>query len=226
MNARLALAWGTFVLGAFTTACADPSVGQLAYNELDIPCGEEEAACERDGIDAPIAVGATLPLTLAPSVQGGTGPALRLEAVDERVALVNAAEVTGTGPGVTAILARIPGGDVIDLTHIWVDQARRMTLHVTRNGVIDERALEGRLDLLGSESDEVSFTFKLWSQGRELMGDCKETWTVETDADFILMNEGDLRARRLLLPEDGTGTATVTLTALGFTHTVVVEVVR
>lgn len=225
MNARLALASATCVVGMISSACSD-SVGQLSYNELDIPCGEEQTDCQRDGIDRPIAVGTSLPLTLAPTVAGGTSPALRLEPVDENVAVVDAAVVVATGPGVTAILARVPDGDVIDLTHVWVDEAERLTLHAVRDGVVDERPLEDRLDVLSSETRELSFTFKLWSQGRELMGDCTTSWTLDADEGFVLMNEGDARERRLLLPETGTGTATLTLATLAFSHTLTVEVVR
>ena len=203
---------------ALVSACAE---GQLAQAELAAPCAPDDAACAAAGPAAPLAVGARQAFAITPTAIGGVSVAAALRSADARIVTVDDGELIAQAPGVVAVLAVADDGSVIDFTHPSVVAADRLTLHRSHSsGAVDARALPDRIEVFPGE--DVTLTLHLWRGAQALAGDARETWSVD-DAAFAVVDQGFAQERRIRAP--ASGTATLTVAALGLTHPLTLAVV-
>lgn len=205
------------LLAGLLGACSD---GQLAQSAVDAPCPAGDTDCEAASTTAPIAAGARYALEIRPVVVGGLTVAAALRSGDESVLDVEDGVVRTLAPGVAAVLAVGDDGAVVDFTHLVVVKADRLTLHRGGGAERDERALPERIQLFPGE--ELSLSLRTWHGAQELAGDVGEAWTVD-DPAFLVVAQGFPQERRLRAPSSGT--ATLTVLALGLQHTLTLEVI-
>ncbi|OGQ23982.1 MAG: hypothetical protein A2138_11885 [Deltaproteobacteria bacterium RBG_16_71_12] len=198
--------------------CSD---GQLAQSAVDAPCPAGDLDCEAAPTTAPIAAGALLALEIRPVIVGGVSAAVSLRSGDDAVLVVEDGLVRAVAPGVAAVLAVGDDGAVVDLTHLSVIKADRLTLHRGGGAERDERALPTAIQVFPNE--ELSLSLRTWSGAQELAGDVLDRWTV-SDPAFLLVDQGFPAERRLRVP--AAGTATLTIDAVGLQQTLSLEVVQ
>lgn len=198
--------------------CSD---GQLAQSAVDAPCPAGDLDCEAAPTTAPIAAGALLALEIRPVIVGGVSAAVSLRSGDDAVLATEDGLLRALVPGVAAVLAVGDDGAVVDLTHLTVVKADRLTLHRGGGAERDERALPDVIQVFPNE--ELSLSLRTWSGAQALAGDVEERWTV-SDAAFLLVDQGFPQERRLRVP--ASGTATLTIVAVGLQHTLALEVVQ
>ncbi len=205
------------LIAALTFGCSD---GQLAQSAVDAPCPAGDADCEAAPTTAPIAAGARYALEIRPVIVGGMTVAATLRSGDEAIVQVDDGVLRTLAPGVAAVLAVGDDGAVVDFTHLVVVKADRLTLHRGGGAERDERALPERIQLFPGE--ELSLSLRTWYGAQELAGDVGEAWTL-SDPAFLVVDQGFPQERRLRAP--ASGTATLTVDAVGLTHTLALEVI-
>lgn len=198
--------------------CSD---GQLAQSAVDAPCPAGDLDCEAAPTTAPLAAGASLALEIRPVIVGGVSAAVSLRSGDDAVLVVEGGLLRAVAPGVAAVLAVGDDGAVVDLTHLTVVKADRLTLHRGGGAERDERAVPDAIQVFPGE--ELSLSLRVWSGAQALAGDVEESWTV-TDPAFLLVDQGFPAERRLRVPSSGS--ATLTIDAVGLQHTLALEVVQ
>lgn len=162
------LAVGCGADGASDYLGPPPSGGALGQASLRPECGALSQACLQNGMDAPLAVGASMGLGIDYQSAGNAGPALTLAAADEDVLGVDDAVITANHPGPSALLILGPDGDVIDFIHVWVADATELLLvrHNDEGAAIGTVAKEGTL-LTG---DEILLSVEAFSSTQALLG--------------------------------------------------------
>ena len=198
--------------------CAD---GQLAQSAVDAPCPAGDVDCEAAPTTAPIAAGATLALEIRPVIIGGVTAAASLRSGDDAVLRIEDGLVRTRAPGVAAVLAVTDDGAVVDFTHLTVVKADRLTLHRGGGAERDERELPGAIEVFAGE--ELTLALRSWSGAQALAGDVAETWSV-SDPAFLVVNQGFPQERRLRVP--ASGSATLTVTAVGIDKTLTLQVIQ
>ena len=205
------------LLVAAAIGCAD---GQLAQSAVDAPCPAGDADCEAASTTAPLAAGARYALEIRPVIVGGTTASASLRSGDEAVLQIEDGGVRAVAPGVAAVLAVTDDGAVVDFTHLTVVKADRLTLHRGGGAERDERALPDAIEVFPGE--ELSLALRTWHGAQALAGDLGEAWSVD-DPGFLLVNQGFPQERRLRAPPSGS--ATLTISAVGLEQTLTLQVV-
>jgi hypothetical protein len=198
-------------------ACAaDGGLGQAAFTP---ECGPSDLTCVVEGLEAPLAVGATLPVRVDLELQGSAAPPLTLETVDPAVLTVAGDRLTGVSAGTCALLVLAPERRVLDFIHIWVSPPARAALH---RWTADGRALgevEGAVQLfLG---DELILSPVLFSGFQRLSGSAAASWTV--DAAVLATADPGIAGRRRFVAREA-GQTRIQAEVLGMTAAVEVEV--
>ncbi|MDP2341080.1 MAG: hypothetical protein Q8O67_08985 [Deltaproteobacteria bacterium] len=196
-------------------ACADE--GQLDQTPLVRPCVEGDVACAAPGLPGPLAVGASQTLAALIDVDGSLAPRRRYVSANDAVLTVEGPALIGQYPGTTAVL--IQDGDVVlDFFHIGVEAPEVLTLHRRiPSGAIDPNPMPPSFDVFAGE--EFPLRFSLWGGAADLSGEVGDEWTLDDDR-FELLQRGAPRERVLRAPDVAGATATLTVTALGFTQSI------
>jgi hypothetical protein len=207
---------------ATVAACSES--GQLAQTSLSAPCAAGDTACtsgQNEGVTSPIAAGATLALEVKPAIAGGPAVPLTLRTVDPLVATIDdAGRVRAVGPGITAVLVLTDDGGLVDVTHVSVAKAERVSFHRGGGGALDERQLPARIELFPEE--ELTLSLRVWQSGQQLIGEMGDVWSVDDDA-FKVLDQGFALERRIKAP--ASGTTTLLVDVLGVQQTLILEVV-
>ncbi len=177
--------------------------GVLGQVELEPECAPLDLACQGDGIDRPLAVGAVLPVELASTAPSTSALALELEAVDPAVLKVSANEILGLAPGRSGLLATVDE-QVVDLTHVWVFDSTHIA--VRRRDQPAGRNVTGPIDLL--VDDELELDATAYADGVRLAGRLAGEWSSDSPA-IQLLETGDPGTRRLVARSVGRATVTV-----------------
>jgi hypothetical protein len=221
---------GAAVIAALSFfGCADAQLGQA---QLQTPCAQSDAACDAAGdassdvnsdVNAPIAAGARLDLIIRPSLQGALAVPLTLRPVDPEVVVLEEGMLRAVAPGISAVLLLAEDLSVIDVVHVSVQKAERLTLHRSLNNdvVVDERALPAVVQVFPGE--EITLKLGVWAGAQQLGGDTGDLWSV-TNPDYRLIDQGFARERRLRAPDAGSSVVAVVLPT-GLRTEVTLEVV-
>jgi len=177
--------------------------GVLGQVELEPECAPLDLACQGDGIDRPLAVGAILPLELASTVPSSSALWLDLEAVDPTVLEVSGNELQGLSSGRTALLATSEE-QVIDLTHVWVAEPTRIALR--RQDRAAGATISGPVELL--VGDEMHLDAVAYADGERLAGRLSGEWSSSSPALQVL-ETGSPESRRVVARAAGSVTLTM-----------------
>ena len=186
--------------------CSDGQLGQAA---IDTQCPAGDVGCDGTNINQPLAQNAVLPLELRPKLAGAFSVPLRLHPVDTDVVTLNGeGALVGVGSGVSAVLLVTEDGSVVDLMHITVAKADRLSLHRGSGAAVDERSLPERIEVFPGE--ELNLVFRAFHGPQRLIGDLDETWAVD-NADFSLVDRGFAEERTVRAPDVGETTLVISL---------------
>lgn len=199
---------------------ASGTAGALQQSTVAPQCAPNDTSCQNDGLDAPLAVGARLPLDVRLTARGAAAPKLVLEAARGDVIGIEDAELVGKAPGWSSVL--ISGDDhiVLDFLTLTVAQADRLEVYrLTTDGAPEAAPLPAKIQL--TPGDDIELTIRAFSGATRLLGDLDATWTVD-GAVGTLLDSGRRASRRLRVK--AAGTATVQIKTGVSTKTLALEV--
>lgn len=197
--------------------CADQ--GALGQSSITQGCPAGDAQCHPEGIDAPIAAGASVNVAVDLSLQGGGAPPLTLISANEDVLTAEGQTLTGVAPGIASLLYTSEGSVVLDFTTIWVQSASALVIERRADDGAIIAEMPGDLGLL--VGDEVAVSVSARSSTQPLVGVPPATWSADP-AVVTLLDEGIPGRQRLAARAPGK--TVVTVSALGLSRSFSVEV--
>jgi hypothetical protein len=103
--------------------------GDFGQVEATPECGALSQACVGQGLDAPIALGSTLNVAVQYKIPGSSSPPITLVTADHTVLTTpSSTQLEAVGEGMSAVLFTGPGGEVIDVIHVFVQQPAELRL--------------------------------------------------------------------------------------------------
>ncbi len=214
------LAITAFALAALpiSLGCFAGAMGQAKLNK---PCGPNDAACLRAGLDAPLAVGATFRPQVSLNLKGTAAPVFQLVSARSDVIAAHENQLTGKAPGLAAILIATEDGTILDFTHILVSQPTHMKLHQIDRDRTELGEISDSIGLVIGES--VYVEPRIYSASQQLAGSSTTTWKIDSDVAVIL-RDGSSGRRRIVARRAGRTTLSVSTLGLETTlHLVVVK---
>jgi len=154
-----------------------PAGGQLGQSNVYPECGALHQACLVNGLDSPLARGASLGLGIEFRDLGNAGPPTTLDPVDPTVLDVSGAVITGRSPGVSGIFIREPNEHIVDFIHIWVADATQLRIirHNSQGLAIGAVRSEATIVV----EDEILLSMEAFSGTQPLLGVFETTWSIE-----------------------------------------------
>jgi len=194
--------------------------GELGQGGVSTECDSFGGDCTLGGINHPIAVGATLPVTVDSAVFGASAPELTLASGRESVLTAEGQNITAHSEGLAPIFIGVANGEaVLDFIHVRAERADNLKFAIALADGTDLKEQSTSIQLIPSEYiwAEVS-PFKGIAP---LVGRMPLQWSSSSAAVTILKTGASNRVRVIARSE---GTATVTASALGISATFEVEV--
>jgi hypothetical protein len=204
-------------------ACSEGSSGTsgaMGQSSTTPDCAPSDSNCLEDGLDAPVAVGARLPVDVRITAKGVSSPKMTLEAARSDVLSVEGGELVGKSPGWSSVLFVNEEGLVMDFLTLNVTPAERVEIYrMTEGGGVEASPLPAKIQL--AIGDDFEIALKAFSGATRLLGELDGTWTLDQDL-LTLLDTGRPASRRLRAKS--AGTAKLTIEAGGFTKTIDLEV--
>jgi hypothetical protein len=172
-------------------------------------------------LDAPLAVGGEVRPAIHYDTRGSAGLATHLLSPRTDVVDVRDGLLLGKAPGTAAVLVALDGDVVVDFVHVTVRPADRVEVHGIDAAGNDLGDLTERVELV--VGDETRLVPHGYAGAQALAGVATSTWTVEPPIAVVL-REGLPNRVRLVARQPGS--AKVTVTMLGKTCSLPLEVVR
>jgi hypothetical protein len=183
-------------------------------------CAPNDLNCLEDGLDAPVAVGARLPVDVRVTARGVSSPRMTLEAARADVLAVEGGALVGKAPGWSSVLFVNDDGLVMDFLTLNVTPAERVEIYrLTEGGGVEASPLPAKIQL--AIGDDFEIAVKAFSGATRLLGELDATWTLDQDIVTIL-DTGRPASRRLRVKQ--AGTSTLTIDAGGFNKTIALDV--
>lgn len=204
--ARRGCAAAVCLLAGALSACAEGSEGALGQVAASPECASSDLVCAISGLDAPIALGATLPVDVRVTAMGSAAPPLALSSGNPAVLAVDGNRITGAGRGIAALLAIAPDGRVVDFLHLFVAQPDSLELRRKTPEGVATTAMPSRMQLL--VGDEMGLVATPALATVRLLGEIEAAWSVEGES-VSLLDEGIPNQRRLVAREAGIATVRV-----------------
>jgi len=212
---------GTVVAAIVTaSSCGEGSPGALGQAHLSADCPSEDLSCVAQGLDGPLAVGATARINVVLAFQGAATPPTRLVSSHPEILTVDGDNVRGTANGNVTLLMMLNDEDtVIDFMHVWVSDADRIALSIfTPDGRELGEVVTGAELLTG---EDLVLDATLYARGQKLLGHSEATFEADSDVVTLLREPTSGRTRVVARKP---GQATVTVTASGLATSLSVEV--
>lgn len=170
-------------------------------------CAPNDTSCQSDGLDAPLAVGARLPLDIRLTARGTAAPKLLLEAARADVIGIEGAELIGKAPGFSSILVAGEDRLVLDFLTLSVAKPDRLELYrLTADGAPEASPLPSKIQI--APGDDIEVTLRAFSGATRLLGDLDGTWTLD-GAVGTLLDAGRRASRRLRVKAAGNATLAI-----------------
>jgi hypothetical protein len=217
--ARGGWALATYVSTSWLAGCAESSEGALGQTVTSPECAPSDLVCAISGLDAPLALGATLPVDIRVTAMGSAAPPLALVSGNAEVLGVDGNRITGAGRGIAALLAVAPDGRVVDFLHLFVAQPDSLDLRRLTPEGVSTSAMPSRMQLL--VGDEMGLVATPALATVRLLGEVDAAWSVEGESVLIL-DEGIPNQRRLVARE--AGIASVRVDAIDLSAEIELEV--
>ncbi len=212
----------TIVLAAPACSGESPTTGALGHTTASAACAPSDQACAFAGLDAPLAVGAKLPLSVDVTAKGFSAPPLTLASANVRVFDVQGHTAIGKAPGFASLLVFTPETLVIDFVTLSVEKPTELRVHrMTKDGAVEALPMPTKIQLL--VGDDVSFSVRPYFGERHLLGDIDATWSAD-DALVKLVDSGTPAGHRVVARSSGT--TTLHAAALGLEAKLTLEVLQ
>jgi hypothetical protein len=212
---------GTLVAATATAAsCGEGSEGALGQAHLSADCPSEDLTCMVQGLDGPLAVGASARIAVVLAYQGAATPPTRFVSSHPDILVVDGDNVRGGAGGNATLLIMLNDEDtVIDFMHVWVVAPDRLALSVfTTDGSELGEVVTGA-ELLPGE--ELVLDASLYAGGQKLLGHSEATFATDSDVVTLLREPTSGRTRVVARKA---GQATIAVTASGLATSLSVEV--
>jgi hypothetical protein len=195
---------------ALLAACGQAgsgTTGAMGQSSTTPECAPNDTSCQSDGLDAPIAVGARVPLDVNVTSRGVATPALKLEPARGDILDVDGIRLVGKAEGASSVLITTNEGLVLDFFTITVAKPERLELYrLTKDGAPDALPLPDKIQL--TSNDEIEITVKPFAQSTRLLGELDASWSLEGNIGIVL-DAGRSGSRRFVVKNAGTGTLKV-----------------
>lgn len=196
------------------------TTGAMQQSTTRPDCAPNDTACQEDGLDAPLAIGARLPLDVHVTARGVSSPKIALEPTRDDILAVEGGTLVGKAPGWSSVMFVGTDGLVMDFVTLTVEAPERIDIYrLTKEGGAEASPLPSRIQL--APGDDFEIAVKAFSGPVRLLGELDATWTLDQPIATIL-DSGRPASRRLRVKTPGT--ATLTIEASGFTKTLSLEV--
>ncbi|MBX3188905.1 MAG: hypothetical protein KF819_17935 [Labilithrix sp.] len=194
--------------------------GAMQQSSARPDCAPNDTSCQLDGLDAPLAVGARLPLDVRITARGVAAPKIALEAARADVLEIRGAELVGKAPGFSSVLFSGEDGVVLDFVTLSVALPDRLELYrLTDDGAPEASPLPEKIQL--APGDDLELSIRAFSGATRLLGDLDAAWEVD-GAIGTLLDAGRRASRRLRVKTPGLGT--LAITTGGSVKTLTIEV--
>jgi hypothetical protein len=206
---------------ALLAACGDTgTTGALEQSSSRPECAPEDVACQSDGLDAPLAVGARLALDTRITAAGVAASKMTLESARADVLSVEGVTLIGKSPGWASIVMLNEEGLVLDFVTMTVTKPDRIELYrLTSSGAFEASPMPAKIQV--APGDDFELSVRAWSEATRLLGNFDATWTLNGDVATVL-DSGKPGTRRFRMKQPGS--ATLTVEGSGFTKTLELEV--
>lgn len=217
----LLLAAGAAAL-ALVACGSDPGTsGAMGQSSTTPDCAANDTDCQEDGLDAPVAVGARLPVDVRITARGVSAPKMTLEAARSDVLAVEDGALVGKSAGWSSVLFVNEEGLVMDFLTLNVTAAERVEIYrLTSGGGAEASPLPSKIQLAPGDDFEVAV--KAFSGATRLLGELDAKWTLDNAELATVLDTGRPASRRLRMKAPGTGA--LTIEASGFTKSITLEV--
>ncbi len=196
--------------------------GALGQASIQGGCAGSTLPCaSASEVDAPLAVGASMPISVNLNVAGGGQPPLDLVSTDTTVFTVAQETVMGVGPGLATLLISSEG-EVIDFVAVWVQKPTAISVSRLSSSEADIGEIPGDLGLL--VGDTITVAVGPVGSNQALTGTAPTTWTVADPTIVTALDEGVVGRANLVAR--AAGTTTVTASAFGLEQSFTVEVTK
>jgi hypothetical protein len=207
---------------ALLAGCGSDSgtTGAMQQSTTRPDCAPEDTACQEDGLDAPLAMGAKLPLDVHVTARGVSAPKIALEPTRDDILAVEGATLVGKAPGWSSVMFVGTDGLVMDFVTLTVEAPERIDVYrLTKEGGVEPSPLPAKIQL--APGDDFEIAVKAFSGPVRLLGELDASFAIDAPVATIL-DSGRPASRRLRVKSPGT--ATLTVAASGFTRTLSLEV--
>jgi hypothetical protein len=195
--------------------------GALGQASVTQGCAGSNLPCQSTAdFDTPLAVGASVPVSIDLMLMGGGQPPLQLVSTDGSVFTVAEETLTGVGAGLATLLITSADSVVIDFVAVWVQQPSGIAVSRLSDEGEDVGEIQGSLGVL--VGDTVDVAVSALSSTEPLAGTAPTTWSVADPTVASVLDEGIVGRGSVI--GRAAGTTTVTASALGFEQTFTVEV--
>ncbi len=194
--------------------------GELGQGGVTGGCDSFASNCSLTGIDHPIAVGASLPVTVESALFAAAGPELTLSSGRPAVLSVAGQTLTANAEGLAPLFIGIADKDaVLDFIHVRAARADNLKFTIALADGTDLQELSTSIELVPNEYiwAEVS-PFKGIAP---LVGRLPLVWSSSSPAVTVLKTGSSSRVRVIARSP---GSAVITASALGLTATFSLEV--
>jgi hypothetical protein len=196
------------------------SGGALGNASVSQGCAGSTLPCQSaSDFNAPLAVGASVTVSVDLMLQGGGQPPLELTSTDPQVFTVAQQTLTGVGPGLATLLFTSQKSVVVDFIAVWVQAPSAIAVSLVSNGA-SAGEIQGDVGLL--VGDRVGVAVSPLSMTQALVGTAPATWSVADPTIVSVLDEGIVG--RATVVGRAAGKTTVTASALGFQQPFTVEV--
>lgn len=195
------------------------TTGAMGQSQTEPDCAPSDQACLESGLDAPLAVGARLPLDVRVTARGVAAPKIALETAREDVIGVDRGMLVGKAPGWSSVMFLSDDGLVLDFVTLSVEAPDRIDVFRSSEAGTEPRPLPDKIQV--APGDDFEIGLRAFSGITRLLGDLEITWRVDSDI-VSLLDAGKPSSRRLRIKS--AGTTTLTMQAAGFSKTVTLEV--
>jgi hypothetical protein len=184
--------WSFFTVILAAAACGGgdgyggrPSSGDVGQMTVTPECGALSQACIAQGLNAPLALGSELDLTIEYKVPGSSGPPTVVASADPTVVQTpGTATLAAVGEGMSAVLFVGPADEVMDIIHVWVAAPAEMRImRYSENGALLGRVQPTSQLLVG---DEIFIAVEPYANSQPLLGNFELTYDSDTDAVAIV----------------------------------------
>jgi len=200
-----------------TLGCGIGALGQIRTGD---DCAPGDHDCTVTGLQAPLAVGASMRPSVGAELRGSGSPSLTIWSAAPDVITVLDGRITAHREGVSALVVAMRDGTAVDFVHVWTRTPDRIELHgVSPNGD-DLGELRDTVELVRGES--LHILPRPYADAQHLLGDAAARWEVEPPLVDVL-RDGSKGRRRLVARKPGRARLTVMSLELAQTLDLVVH---